>query len=150
MLKERSIAATTREADETAISRIIQQIEEAWNAGDGPASARPFAQDVDYMVWNGMYVKGRQALAEGHQQIFDTIYKGSEILYQIKSIRFLRDDVAVVHVEAVLRVPQNNSAFAEVRAVPVFIITKNNGDWQVDVFQNTLVQPDQNALSRPG
>jgi uncharacterized protein (TIGR02246 family) len=144
MLKESAVATTTREADGSAIYQIIQQIEEAWNIGDGPASARPFTQDVDYMVWNGMHVKGRQALAAGHQEIFDTFYKGSVIRYQIKSIRFLRDDVAVVHVEAVLQVPQDSGGFTEIKAVPVFIMTKDNGDWQVDVFQNTLVQSQSN------
>jgi len=141
MLKESSVTDSTRAADEAAIHQIIQQIEQAWNNGDGPASARPFAEDVDYMVWNGMYVKGRQALAEGHQQIFDTVYKGSVIRHHIKSIRFLRDDVAVVHVEAVLQMPQESGTFTEIKAVPVFMMTKNNGGWRVDVFQNTLVQP---------
>ena len=36
-----------------------------------------FAEDADYVIINGMRIKGREAIDSGHQQIFDTIYKGS-------------------------------------------------------------------------
>ena len=36
-------------ADETAISQLVQQLQEGWNAHDGKAFAAPFAADAD--VW---------------------------------------------------------------------------------------------------
>ncbi len=63
-----------RLADETAIHNIAKSLETAWNAGDGYAFAEPFADDVDYTVWNGLYAQGKQVVAEQHQHIFDTMY----------------------------------------------------------------------------
>jgi uncharacterized protein (TIGR02246 family) len=48
-------------------------MESGWNTKSGER----FAEDADYVVINGMYIKGRKAIETGHQQIFDTIYKSS-------------------------------------------------------------------------
>lgn len=86
-------------ADESALRQIVKQVEAGWNAHDGKAFAAPFATDADYVVVNGMSIKGREAIEQGHTGIFTTIYKDSHNVATIKGVRFLRPDVAVVHVE---------------------------------------------------
>ncbi|MGH2543001.1 MAG: SgcJ/EcaC family oxidoreductase [Ardenticatenaceae bacterium] len=124
--------------DENAIREVVDRIEAAWNMGDGAAFAAPFAEDADYVVVNGMYIKGRQAIAEGHRQIFDTVYKGSHNRATIRGIRFLRDDVAVAHVEWHLKFGQGD-AQQEARAITTFVLTRKGNEWQVDAFQNTPI-----------
>ena len=60
--------------------------------------AKPFAKDTDYFVINGMYIKGGATIESAHQRIFDTVYKVTTLSLTVKQIRFLRPDVAVVHV----------------------------------------------------
>jgi uncharacterized protein (TIGR02246 family) len=47
------------------------------DAKSGEAFAAPFAADADYVVVNGMKLKGRDLIEKGHMSIFLTIYKDS-------------------------------------------------------------------------
>jgi uncharacterized protein (TIGR02246 family) len=94
-----SLITKADEADEAAIKALVKQMQDGWNAHDGKAFSAPFAADADYVVVNGMYIKGREAIEKGHTGIFTTIYKESHNEATVKSIRFIRPDVAVVHVE---------------------------------------------------
>lgn len=85
--------------EETAVRQIVQQVQDGWNAHDSKAFAKPFSAGADYVVVNGMYTNGRDAIEKGHTGIFTTIYKDSRNIATIKSVRFLRNDVAVVHIE---------------------------------------------------
>jgi uncharacterized protein (TIGR02246 family) len=126
-------------ADEPAIRQIVQQVQDAWNAHDGKAFAAPFAADADYVVVNGMYIKGREAIEQGHTQIFSTIYKDSKNAATVKGVRFLRPDVAVAHVEWNLEF----RAGGEVRraqALNTMVLTKEGGKWSIAAFHNTPIQ----------
>jgi uncharacterized protein (TIGR02246 family) len=88
----------SRAADEAAMRESVKQLETGWNTKSGAVFAKPFAEDADYVVINGLYIKGRATIETAHQRIFDTIYKDTNIKLEVKQIRFLRPDVAVVHV----------------------------------------------------
>jgi uncharacterized protein (TIGR02246 family) len=125
--------------DDTAIRQIVKQVENAWNAHDGRAFAAPFAADADYVIVNGMYVKGRDAIEKGHQGIFDTVYKDSTNRGTVKSVRFLRPDVAIVHVEWNLTVRSNGKETTG-RALNTMFMAKENGKWSIAAFHNTPIQ----------
>ncbi len=125
--------------DEAAIRANVGQMVKGWNAGSGAEFAKPFAEDSDYVVINGMHLKGHAANAEAHQRIFDTIYKNSTLAYTVEQIRFLRPDVAVVHVSGLLKVTQGD-ATQDHNARITLVMTKNKGKWEIAAFQNTGIQ----------
>ena len=129
-------AQNTRNVDEVAIRQNVQQLETGWNTKSGAAFAKPFAEDADYVVINGMYLKGRTAIETAHQHIFDTIFKDTTVTLKVKQIRFLRPDVAVVHVEG-----HRNGPTKELvqDALVTLVMTKEKGSWTVAAFQNTEV-----------
>ena len=127
-------------AADLAIREVIAAVEAGWNAGDGDRFAAQFAEDADYVIVDGSYIKGRQTIARGHQQIFDTIYRDSHNVAQVQHIRFLSDDVAVAHVEWNLTLKQETAAH---KAMNTMIMTKSNGAWSITAFQNTPVIPRQ-------
>lgn len=127
--------------DETAIRQIVKQVEDGWNAKSGKDFAAPFAENADYVVVNGMYIKGRAAIEKGHQQIFDTFYKDSRLAGTIKSIRFVRSDVAIVHVEWNLTFRYNGKEEKSL-AMNTMFMTKENGKWQIAAFHNTPIQTE--------
>jgi uncharacterized protein (TIGR02246 family) len=49
--------------DEEAIYALLQSVVAGWNRGDGEAMAAAFDADADYIVFNGMRLKGRQQIA---------------------------------------------------------------------------------------
>jgi len=126
--------------DEAAIRANVEQMVTGWNAKNGAEFAKPFAADSDYVVVNGMHIKGRAANAEGHQQIFNTIYKDSRNAATIKQIRFLRSDVAVVHVEWNLNFKINGKE-QKGHALSTMVMTKEKGKWSIAAFQNTAIEP---------
>jgi uncharacterized protein (TIGR02246 family) len=127
-------------ADEAALKQIVQQVQDGWNAHDGRAFAAPFATDADYVIVNGMKIKGREEIEKGHTQIFTTIYKDSHNVGTVKSVRFLRPDVAVVHVEWNLEFSMGGEK-RKAQAINTMILTKDNGKWSIAAFHNTPVQP---------
>ena len=126
--------------DETAIRANVKQMETGWNAHDGKAFAAPFAADADYVVVNGMHAKGRNEIEKGHTGIFTTIYKDSRNAATIRSVRFLRKDVAVVHTEWNLEFTVGGE-MRKGHALSTMIMTKQNGKWSIAAFQNTAIQP---------
>ena len=132
-----SISAQNRSADETAIRENVRLMETGWNTKSGALFAKPFADDADYVVINGMYLKGRAVLETAHQQIFDTIYKDTTVKLTVKQIRFLRSDVAVVHVSGHRDGPSKELTQD---AMLTLVMTKEKLGWTIAAFQNTPVQ----------
>lgn len=125
-------------ADETAVRALARRCVEGWNKGSGAAFAAQFADDADYVVVNGNYLKGRQQIASGHQQIFDTFYKGTRLWIEVKSVRFLRPDVALMHsVSRVLKPGEADASPVRPAAIQLFVVTKHDGTWLIDSFHNT-------------
>jgi uncharacterized protein (TIGR02246 family) len=128
--------------DEMAIRANVRQMETGWNAHDGKAFAAPFAADADYVVVNGMHAKGRNEIEKGHTGIFTTIYKDSRNAATIRSVRFLRKDVAVVHTEWNLEFTAGGE-MRKAHALSTMIMTRENGKWSIAAFQNTMIQPQE-------
>jgi uncharacterized protein (TIGR02246 family) len=124
--------------DEAAIRQIVQQVQDGWNNHDGKAFAAPFAADADYVVVNGMKIKSREEIEKGHTGIFKTIYKDSHNTATIKGIRFLRPDVAIVHVEWHLEF-RAGEEMKKGQAMNTMIMTKDAGKWSIAAFHNTPI-----------
>lgn len=128
----------SRAANEAAIRESVKQLETGWNTKSGAVFAKPFAEDADYVVINGMYIKGRAAIQTAHQRIFDTIYKDTNISLTVKQIRFLRPDIAVVHVNGHRDGPTKDLTGD---AILTLVMTKEQQGWIIAAFQNTSVAP---------
>jgi uncharacterized protein (TIGR02246 family) len=136
--------STNHSKDEAAIRAIIVNLEEAWIKGDGTLWGEQFAEDVDFTVWNGLYLKGREAITKSHTEIFNTIFKDEKLRHKVLSIRFLRDDVAVVRTEA-SHVKKEEEFPSRPMVFPLYVMTKEKGRWQIVVFQNTKNEQSQDA-----
>jgi uncharacterized protein (TIGR02246 family) len=133
-----SVMPETNAADEASIRENVSQMEFGWNTKSGALFAKPFAVDADYVVVNGMHLRGREAIDQGHQRIFDTFYKNSTLSLSIKQIRFLRPDVAVVHVVGHNRTRLGEET-REAKGILTLVMTKEKGDWKIVAFQNTPI-----------
>jgi uncharacterized protein (TIGR02246 family) len=132
-------AQQTSSGDEAAIRQVVQQVQDGWNAHDGKAFASPFASDADYVVVNGMKIKGKDAIEKGHTAIFSSIYKDSHNVATVRGIRFLRPDVAVVHIEWNLEVSKGGE---KAQAINTMVMTKEGGKWSIAAFHNTPIRTD--------
>lgn len=135
-LQEETTVTNNSTAEALAIREVVAAVEAGWNAGDGSRFAAPFAEDADYVIVDGRYINGRQTIAQGHQQIFDTIYRNTSNVASVQHIRLLGDDVAVVHVEWQLTFRQD---LAVHKSLSTMVMAKANGTWSITAFQNTPI-----------
>ena len=129
---------TTTEAEKDKILVQIERMRQGWNSADGTLYAEPFTADADYTVWNGIYVQGQTTIAAQHQHIFDTFYANTTLHFGEKQVRFVRDDVALVRVEARLTRPDGTLA-GPYPVRPLFVFVKEDEQWLIAAFQNTPV-----------
>lgn len=120
-----------------SIYELVRLLEDAWNGSNSQRFASVFAEDADFITVMGKHYNGREPIDTGHRAIFDSIYKNSRNHYTIEGVRFIRPDVVVVFVRAMLELADNKV----INARPTMLLTKENGKWQVAVLQNTAVAP---------
>ena len=117
---------------------LAARLEEAWNAGDGVAFGAAFTADADFVTVRGELHQGREAIARGHQGIFDSIYAGSRVEYTVVDTRTVRDGVGIAHLSAVLKVPAGPLAGDHRALATVVIVSGENGP-ELTAFHNTLI-----------
>lgn len=123
--------------DEQAIQKIISSMETNWAQKNGEAFASVFADVHDFIVWNGYYFPNqtRERNAQAHQGLFNGPYRTYDIKLKIDKIRFLRPDLALVHVlgggyQKGEAVPENPGVLMSI------IMEKKNGSWKIISFHN--------------
>lgn len=129
---------TNKADDEKAIRQVVENLYKTWKEGNAAKWADHFTDDVDYTVWNGIQFTGREANIKSHQELFDTFYKGTEVRFEIRKIRFLTDEIAMSQLHG--RVYKNEKPLEDAPPVlPLMILKKENGKWRIAVFQNTPI-----------
>jgi len=140
------------EADQATWTALAASLEAAWNAGSGDGFAAHFAEDADFVNIFGHYGKGRPAIAEAHNAIFRTVYAGSRLAYTVLRARYLTMDVALMHLDARLRIP-SGPMVGEKHSIPSLVLTRTGDHWKIASFHNTLIEEPprehNNGLTRP-
>jgi len=125
--------------DPTAIAtRLFDRLEMTWNAGDGPGFGQSFADVTDFVDIRGTHHHGDGVtMGRGHQQIFDTIYRGSTIRYQVTSAREATPGCIVATASATLDAPSGPMLGTSRSQITALIV--DQGDrWAITAFHNTL------------
>lgn len=125
-------------ANQRIVSNIVAELEKAWNAADGARFARPFAEDADFVNIRGEHIQTRELIAKGHQGIFDTIYKGSVVRFEVTGLRAITPSVLVGHVKANLKAPTGPLA-GEHSSLFTMVLVQDGSDWRIAAFHNTLM-----------
>lgn len=135
-------------ADRSAIEAIVADLEVAWNAGDGSKFGAAFAADADFVTIRAEHFRGRESISRGHAAIFRTIYAGSINRYTVESLRLLRPDVALLHVDSVLNAPSGPLAGKHTAQLTA-VLTREPGGWQIASLHNALTPP-ADGREQPG
>ena len=129
-------------ADQAALRALYQQVMDGWNQGSGDAFAAVFTEDGDLIGFDGTHFKGRQEIAPFHQQLFDKWLKGSRLVGQVKDVRFLSPDVALMHAVGGTVMRGKSEPSPERDSIQTLVATRQEGDqWHLAAFQNTRLHP---------
>jgi len=129
--KYNCVAAVVAIDDETAIRSLLARLHTAWARGDGAAYAQCFAEQSDYITFNGMHLRGRAENAALHSALFRRALKGARLSAEIESIVPLSSGIALVH----------TAGSGRKRSHQTYVLVKSGADWLIRSFQNTRVQP---------
>src|SRR4051794_17849172 len=85
--------------DAAQIRALVAAQAAAWDAGDAAGYAKDVAPDVSFTNLFGMVMYGAPAFLDRHRQILTTFYKGTTKHHEIRRIRFVTPDVALVDID---------------------------------------------------
>ena len=132
---------STNTSDAVAIAEpILEQLEQAWNAGDGMGFAGPFADDAGFVEIRGGHHHGAVAVGRGHEAIFTTIYAGSTVDLELEMARTVAPGCVVALVRSTLDAPSGPMQGVN-QARMTMVIVEEDDRWAVTGFHNTLVAP---------
>ncbi len=114
-------------------------IQKAWNAGDGAGFGAAFGEQTVFVDIRGVgHHGGPDDIGRDHQEIFDTIYRGSTIRYEPESARAIGEGVVLANGRATLDAPSGPLAGVH-HAVSTVVLVPEQDGWRAIAFHNTLV-----------
>ena len=137
----REKAAANHSAEEAAVRALYQQLMAGWNQGSGEAFAAVFTEDGDLIGFDGTHFKGRQQIAPFHQRLFDKWLKGSRLVGEVKDVRFLSPDVALMHAVGGTVMRGKSEPVPERDSIQTLVATHQDSEWRLAAFQNTRLHP---------
>jgi uncharacterized protein (TIGR02246 family) len=139
---------TTNSADEMAVRGLYQELMDGWNRGSGGAFAAVFMEDGDLVAFDGTHFKGHKEIAPFHQDLFDKWMKGTRLVGEVKDVRFLSPDVALMHAVGSTVMRGKSEPSPERDSIQTLVATREDGEWRIAAFQNTRVRPmDPNPIA---
>ena len=138
---------------ETELKDLFNKLVAGWNSGEGETYAACFTDDVDYVTFFGQHLKGRQSVAVSHQKLFDGIMRGSTMVADIKQIRFLSSDIAIIHGVGAIKMRWQKKAPKTRNSINTNVAVRENGEWKLSAFHNCRIKrPNfiQRILMREG
>jgi len=130
-------------SNEQAVRAVGSQVIETWNAHDMKAFAELFRDDAEFVNVYGMWWTGRERIKAEHEATHATVFRQSRLSVNKIQVKFLRTDVASLHVLwdlTELALP-NGQALPDRKGVLVYVLVKDAGEWRIAVGQNTDIAP---------
>jgi uncharacterized protein (TIGR02246 family) len=134
-------AAIGSSADEQAIRRVVDAMNEAFNHHDEAVARSFMTDDADYVNVRGSRLKGAQQISSFRQARFEGALRRASIRVLNVDIRFIRSDVALVHElhEIAGMLDEHGKQLPPHRELSLRVFIKQQGRWLVTAFQNTSV-----------
>jgi uncharacterized protein (TIGR02246 family) len=114
---------------------------DAWNRHDTAAFAALYAENADFVNVLGVWLRGRAAIQEHHATIHAARMKTSRLMALETEVRFLRPDVALIHVhwELTGEVGPDGAALPTRQGILSHVVVKTGGKCHITSTQNTEI-----------
>ena len=134
-------------SDDAELRGLYTRLMDGWNRENAEAFAAPFADDCDFIAFDGVRFRSRDELVRFHGPLFKTHLRGMRLVGDVTGVRFLGDDVAVVHARGETILRGRSTPAPERDSIQTLVAVRRDGVWQLVAFQNTRVRPiGRNAL----
>ena len=127
---------TLADNDEAAIRAIPYALIDAWNHRNGARFAAPFGSAADFVAFEGTHLRGRQAIAEFHQSLFDTALKGTRLHGDVRFVHAVAPHVAVMHATAGTTLTGAAAPSPSRDSMQLFVAVNGPSGWQIEALLN--------------
>jgi uncharacterized protein (TIGR02246 family) len=119
-----------------SVVSVIHAVYDAWADGDADAFAKLYTDDAT-VVQPGIYKKSNDVIRTTMAAGFAGPLKGSRVLDERQSVRFLGSDTAVVITEGGVLMAGQTELSAEGLVRSTWVLTKRDDQWYVVAYQNS-------------
>lgn len=129
--------------EEAAVRKVVVEMTEGFNRHDARASTVMYLPDADLVTVRGERFRGAEDFEKGLASIFATRARAATHRTLNVSVRFIRPDVALVHVTNELSglIAPDGQRPPPHQELSLRVFVKEQGHWWVAAFHNTLVRP---------
>jgi uncharacterized protein (TIGR02246 family) len=127
-------------ADEKKIRSVFETMQKAWAGSDDKTFGSCFTEDSDFVSFLGDHYKGRESNVAAHRKLFNGALKNTSLYVNIKSIRFLNEEMAVVHAEGTVLKEFESVSNSCKLSYTTNILVKEKGEWKITSFHNSKKQ----------
>ena len=128
--------------DENEIRQVLNEMTQAWARGDAKAYGARYQAGGTFTNVFGTFHVGREEFDVRHDEVFRGIFEGTRVTMDIRKLRFLRGDVAVLDLDvglfgAPIRPPGVAvGADDALRACLLMVLVKEGGRWEIAAYHN--------------
>ena len=131
----------TDHATDTELVDLFQRMCSAWTAGDSDGYGACFTEDSDYVSYDGTRARGRRTMVENHDRLFHGVLTGSALVGDVESVRYLRDDVAVMHATGSVQRPWRATLPKRRLSRQTIVAVRGVDGWRIAALHNGRVRP---------
>jgi len=135
--QESRVAAGSQDKDRAAITQAVQSYMDMWNKHDVHAVAMTYTEDCDFVNNFGDLTHGRAGMEATFGPFMTGVYSETHQTGQVRSIRFLKPDVAVVDVDWQMTGAKNQDGSVRParKGLHSLVMTKqSDGSWLIAVM----------------
>jgi uncharacterized protein (TIGR02246 family) len=133
------LSSKVEAATECAISALLDTLVISWNSGDGQAYGAAFDESCDYVTFNGDRLRGRAAVANSHQTLFDTHLQGSTLFFETTEMRAIAPDIVLIHGIGNSLLKGQTQPSPSRRSIQTFVAVDTVDGWRFTAFHNTRI-----------
>lgn len=135
--------------------QIPRVFAKAWNRRDPETLASIFDEDADFVNVVGLWWRNRDAIREAHKYGLDVIFGDSALRVGRVEVKFLSNDIAVVHARMSLsgQTPTADTGTTQMRMnIMSFVTHRRAGRWSCASAHNTdvIVGAETNIVDQDG
>jgi uncharacterized protein (TIGR02246 family) len=136
-------AQSSRQEDAAAIETQVDAMVESWNKHDHAQMAAYATEDFSWVNIVGMWWKNRKEVQFSTQLYHEVMFKTTPMKKIGVFVRFIRDDVAVVHFKSHVgtfstpdghQMPDNDE-------IALLVFVKQDGVWLMTAGENVIIDP---------
>ncbi|CAN5222848.1 hypothetical protein BH11BAC6_BH11BAC6_13740 [soil metagenome] len=124
-------------ADERKIRQLFENLKNAWAAKDTDAFNAYFTNNSDFVNPQGIHVKKVHSKKADYKNLQKEMKNNEHLYIDIKNIRFINNDMAVVHAETAKLDEWQRDLSACRLSYSTTVLVKENKEWKITSIHNS-------------